>query len=168
VGQPGRQESRGRGEGGRCRWIYPLFAAGERHGFTDFNDLHLEEGLGRVREQVGGAFTSVEAEDAAPGATIVEFEKVQDESWRQEIPRTSSGQPDGANVEGVAIYIAKHRKLCRPAALQPADQGDGDRRQSDGGLPRRRVPPDHARRPLQGEEGRCAGRDGGRGAAQQL
>jgi hypothetical protein len=41
VGQPGREESRGGGQGGRvpldlCR----IFEAGERRGLTDFNDLH--------------------------------------------------------------------------------------------------------------------------------
>jgi putative DNA primase/helicase len=36
---------------------------------------------------------------------------VQDESWRSQIPRTSSGTLDGSNVEGVRLYIAHHRLL---------------------------------------------------------
>jgi putative DNA primase/helicase len=95
-----------------CRWIMPIFEAGERRDLTDFNDLHRAEGLDAVKRQVGGAFKTIEAEDAAPGATIVQFEQVQDESWRAKVPRTSSGTQDGANVEGVAIYIANHRLLC--------------------------------------------------------
>jgi putative DNA primase/helicase len=94
-----------------CRWILPVFADGPGRDRTDFNDLHLREGDQAVGGQIMGAFRSVEPEDAAPGAQIIEPDFVQDESWRTRIPVTSQGSPDGANVEGVALYISNHKLL---------------------------------------------------------
>lgn len=94
-----------------CRWIVPYFQKGPGRNRTDFDDLRANEGLEAVSAQVLGAFKSIEAEDREPGAKIVDIEKVQDETWRSEIPRTSHGFPDGANVEGVALYIANHKLL---------------------------------------------------------
>lgn len=94
-----------------CRWIMPVFADGPARDRTDFNDLHLREGEKVVGAQVMGALRAVEAEDAEPGATIVEIDVVQDESWRSKIPLTANGHPDGANVQGVALYIENHRLL---------------------------------------------------------
>lgn len=94
-----------------CRWIMPVFEDGPARDRTDFNDLHLREGDQAVRGQVFGALRSVEAEDAEPGATIVDIDAVQDESWRSRVPLTSNGNPDGSNVHGVALYIQNHRLL---------------------------------------------------------
>lgn len=107
----GRKKAEAAAKAVGCRWIVPQFADGAARSRTDFNDLHLVEDLEQVKRQVGGAFKAIEAEDAAPGATIVEFDQVQDESWRSAIPLTSAGSKDGGNVEGVAIYIANHKHL---------------------------------------------------------
>lgn len=95
-----------------CRFLLPVFAEGPDRARTDFNDLHLAEGLAAVKAQVLGAFDTVEPQDAAPGAKIVDIDKVQDESWRSKVPKTSQGSPDGANVDGVALYVANHRHLA--------------------------------------------------------
>lgn len=95
-----------------CRWIVPVFANGPERGATDFNDLALREGPEMVAAQIVGAIRGVAApEDIDPGAEIVPIDRVQDESWRSNIPMTSSGAKDGGNVEGVALYIANHRLL---------------------------------------------------------
>jgi putative DNA primase/helicase len=107
----GRKKAEAAAKAVGCRWIVPFFAGGQARGRTDFNDLFLSEGEQAVAGQVIGAMRSVEAEDAAPGAAIIPIDRVQDESWRSGIPHTSSGNPDGANVEGVALYIANHRLL---------------------------------------------------------
>lgn len=107
----GRKKAEAAAKAVGCRWIVPVFADGQARDRTDFNDLLLREGEKAVAGQVLGALRSVEAEDAAPGAKIIPIDKVQDESWRSQIPLTSSGNPDGTNVEGVAHYIANHRLL---------------------------------------------------------
>ncbi|TKD50561.1 VapE domain-containing protein [Sphingomonas baiyangensis] len=94
-----------------CRWILPVFADGPDRGRTDFNDLHLREGEPVVRGQIIGAYRSVEPEDSEPGAELIEPEFAQDESWRQRLPKNSNGNPDGANVQGVALYIENHRLM---------------------------------------------------------
>lgn len=94
-----------------CRWTLPVFKDGPARSRTDYNDLHAQEGLERVSEQVLGAFRSVEAEDAAAGAKIVDISSVQDESWRSQIPLLSSGALDGGNVQGVTLFIQNHKLL---------------------------------------------------------
>lgn len=94
-----------------CRWTMPVFKDGPSRSRTDYNDLHAVEGLERVSEQVLGAFRSVEAEDTAPGAKIVDISSVQDESWRAMLPMTSNGSLDGANVQGVALFVQNHKLL---------------------------------------------------------
>ena len=94
-----------------CRWTMPVFKDGPARSRTDYNDLHAAEGLERVAEQVIGAFRSVEAEDTAPGAKIVDISSVQDESWRTMLPMTSNGSLDGGNVQGVALFIQNHKLL---------------------------------------------------------
>lgn len=94
-----------------CRWIVPVFADGPARNRTDFNDLFAVDGKQAVNGQILGAWRSVEAEEMEPGAQVVELGATQDESWRSRIPLTSSGNPDGNNVEGVALYIANHRLL---------------------------------------------------------
>lgn len=95
-----------------CRWIVPVFQDGPSRARTDFNDLHALEGLKAVSEQILGAIRGAAVpEDMEPGATIVDIDVVQDESWRTRIPQTAQGNPDGANVEGVAVYIANHKLL---------------------------------------------------------
>lgn len=94
-----------------CRWVLPVFCDGPARDRTDFNDLHVREGEAVVAGQIMGALRSVEAEDAAPGAKLVEVDFVQDETWRQRLPKNSNNNPDGANVEGVAMYIENHRLL---------------------------------------------------------
>lgn len=95
-----------------CRWAMPVFDEGPARDRTDFNDLHLREGLDRVGGQMFGCLRSVEAEDSEPGAKIVDIAQVQDETWRKRLPATSQGNVDGANVQGVAIYL-EHHKLLR-------------------------------------------------------
>lgn len=90
-----------------CGWLHPVFDKGPRHGATDFNDLHLEEGLAAVTAQLGAALTNEKAPADEPDK-VVSF---RDESWRSAIPKTSHGHPDGANVEGVALYIGSHHLL---------------------------------------------------------
>jgi putative DNA primase/helicase len=107
----GRKKAEAAAKAIGCRWILPLFSDGPARSRTDFNDLHLIEGLEAVGAQVMGAFRSVDAEDTAPGAEIVEIDRLQDESWRSKIPVTSQSSPDGGNVEGVALYIANHKLL---------------------------------------------------------
>lgn len=94
-----------------CRYIVPVFVDGPARDRTDFNDLFLREGKEVVGAQVLGAFRAIEAEDAEPGAQIVEIDRVQDESWRRLVPLTSQGNEDGSNVQGVALYITNHRLL---------------------------------------------------------
>lgn len=94
-----------------CRWTLPVFKDGPARSRTDYNDLHAQEGLERVSEQVLGAFRSVEAEDTAAGAKIVDIASVQDESWRGQLPLLSSGALDGGNVQGVALFVQNHRLL---------------------------------------------------------
>ncbi len=94
-----------------CRWVLPVFCDGQARGRTDFNDLHEREGEQAVSAQIIGAMRSVEAEDAQPGATLIEPDFVQDETWRGDLPVTSTGSKDGNNVEGVAIYIDNHKLL---------------------------------------------------------
>lgn len=95
-----------------CRWIKPVFKDGPANGKrTDFNDLHLTEGIEAVSKQVLGAFQTVESESGDPGAKVVELDNVQDESWRSDIPVTATGSPDGSNVYGVTIYIRNHKLL---------------------------------------------------------
>jgi putative DNA primase/helicase len=107
----GRKKAEAAAKAVGCRWILPVFKDGSGRDRTDFNDLLLREGEQAVAGQVVGAMRSVEAEDAAPGASIIPIDRVQDESWRSFIPLTSAGSPDGNNVEGVALYIANHRLL---------------------------------------------------------
>jgi putative DNA primase/helicase len=107
----GRKKAEAAAKAVGCRWILPVFKDGQARDRTDFNDLFLREGEKAVAGQVIGAMRSVEAEDAEPGAAIIPIDRVQDESWRATIPMASSGNPDGNNVEGVAIYIANHRLL---------------------------------------------------------
>lgn len=107
----GRQKAEAAAKAIGCRWILPVFGKGPARERTDFNDLHLLESKEAVGAQVLGALRSVDAVDAEPGATIVEIDRVQDESWRSDIPRTSQGSLDGANVQGVALYIANHKLL---------------------------------------------------------
>jgi putative DNA primase/helicase len=107
----GRKKAEAAAKAVGCRWIVPFFRDGQGRDRTDFNDLFAREGEQAVAGQVIGAMRSVEAEDAAPGATIVPIDRVQDESWRSSIPHTSSGNPDGTNVEGVSLYVANHRLL---------------------------------------------------------
>ncbi|AYJ85763.1 hypothetical protein D3Y57_06990 [Sphingomonas paeninsulae] len=94
-----------------CRWVLPYFKDGAARGRTDFNDLHELQGEQAVGGQIMGAMRSVEAEDTQPGATLVEVDFLQDESWRGHIPTTPAGHPDGNNVEGVANYISNHKLL---------------------------------------------------------
>lgn len=94
-----------------CRWVLPVFEGGPDRKRTDFNDLHLLEGERMVAGQIMGAWRSVEAEDTAPGAKLVEVDFVQDETWRCRLPKTNGGHVDGANVQGVAVYIENHRLL---------------------------------------------------------
>lgn len=107
----GRSKAEAAAKAVGCRYIVPVFADGPARDRTDFNDLFLREGKEAVGAQVLGAFRAIEAEDAEPGAQIVEIDHVQDESWRRLVPLTSQGHPDGANVQGVALYIANHRLL---------------------------------------------------------
>jgi putative DNA primase/helicase len=107
----GRKKAEAAAKAVGCRWIIPVFADGPARDRTDFNDLHLLEGDRAVNGQVIGAYRSVEAEDAEPGAKIIDLGAVQDESWREQIPLTSSGAYDGNNVKGVEVYIANHRLL---------------------------------------------------------
>lgn len=107
----GRSKAQAAAKAIGCRWITPAFAEGPARNRTDFNDLHLIEGEKAVGAQVMGALRGVEAEDAEPGATIVEIDHVQDESWRSRIPLTSNGNYDGSNVQGVALYIENHKLL---------------------------------------------------------
>lgn len=107
----GRKKAEAAAKAVGCRWIVPVFPDGQGRDRTDFNDLYLREGEQAVAGQVIGAMRSVEAEDAAPGAKVIPIDQVQDESWRSSIPLSSSGNPDGTNVEGVALYIANHRLL---------------------------------------------------------
>jgi hypothetical protein len=103
----GRKKAEAAAKAVGCRWILPVFKDGQARDRTDFNDLFLREGEQAVAGQVIGAMRSVEAEDAAPGAKIIQIDQVQDESWRDQIPLTSSGNYDGANVEG---RLALHRE----------------------------------------------------------
>lgn len=97
-----------------CRWILPVFDRGSSRDRTDFNDLLLLEGQEAVTRQVGGAFKRIEDEGSADQpqpALIVEFDRVQDETWRSEVPRTSQGSLDGGNVQAIRIFIENHRLL---------------------------------------------------------
>lgn len=94
-----------------CRFILPVFAEGPARGRTDFNDLYQLEGRRAVANQILGALESVSPEEAEPGARVIEFDRGADETWRAKIPVTSNGHPDGANVEGVRLYIGNHRLL---------------------------------------------------------
>ena len=107
----GRQKAEATAKAVGCRWIVPAFEDGPARDRTDFNDLHLAEGLERVGAQLFGALRSVEPADAEPGAKIVDIDAVQDESWRSKVPQTANGHPDGSNVHGVALYIANHKLL---------------------------------------------------------
>lgn len=107
----GRSKAQAAAKAIGCRWITPAFAEGPVRNRTDFNDLHLIEGEKAVGAQVMGALRGVEAEDAEPGATIVEIDQVQDESWRSRIPLTTNGNYDSANVKGVRLFLENHRNL---------------------------------------------------------
>jgi putative DNA primase/helicase len=97
-----------------CRWIHPVFKGGARRDRTDFNDLFVIEGEDAVKQQVGAAFRRIEDEgtDSPEPAEALTFEVIQDETWRSNVPRMSSGNVDGGNVQGVALYI-EHHKLLR-------------------------------------------------------
>jgi predicted P-loop ATPase len=94
-----------------CKWILPVFKDGPARGRTDFNDLFLVEGEKAVAAQIIGASRSIDTEGSDGERTLAQPETVQDETWRGGLPRTSSNAPDGANVQGIAIYIANHRLL---------------------------------------------------------
>lgn len=95
-----------------CAWVAPVFAAGPARDRTDFNDLHLAEGEEAVETQILAALRP-----PAPAASD-EQPPPHDEpppgpgtDWEADLPRTSAGSVDGANVEGVALYIGNHRLL---------------------------------------------------------
>lgn len=94
-----------------CRWIFPVFEDGPGRDRTDFNDLFCREGSQAVAGQVIGALRSVEAEDAAPGATITQIDAVRDETWRGYLPQTARGEYDANNTRGVAVYLEHHRLI---------------------------------------------------------
>ncbi len=114
-GQPWKNAGRTKAEAAAkaigCRWITPVFDAGPARDRTDFDDLGRVQGTEAVGAQIFGALRSVDAVDAEPGATIVDIDRVQDESWRSNLPKTANGNPDGSNVMGVAMYIEHHRHL---------------------------------------------------------
>lgn len=107
----GRKKAEAAAKAIGCRWIMPVFTDGPARDRTDFNDLHLIEDDKVVTAQIQGALRSVDTEDAEPGATIVEIDQVQDESWQAKVPLTANGHKDGSNVQGVALYISNHRLL---------------------------------------------------------
>lgn len=95
-----------------CRWVLPVFADGPARGRTDFDDLFRLEGKERVAQIILGALRSVEAEDSAPGAAIVQLSDYgQDETWRQNLPKTPTGKFEHGNVTGVASFIKHHPLL---------------------------------------------------------
>jgi putative DNA primase/helicase len=97
-----------------CRWISPVFAEGPARGRTDFNDLHMLEGMQACAGQIMGAIRSIEPETCEPGAEVVPIDpsSLRDESWRSRLPRTTQGTVDGGNVEGVAMMIGNHPLLA--------------------------------------------------------
>jgi putative DNA primase/helicase len=100
-----------------ARWILPVFEAGQARSRTDFNDLFVQEGKQAVAGQVIGCMRSMEPEDMAPGAQVVEIDHVQNEEWRTLVPTTATGALDGNNIEGVAVYITHHNLLKQRLAF---------------------------------------------------
>ena len=94
------------------KWILPKFAKGAARSRTDFDDLARVESLDTVNKQVWGALQAPLADEDQDGKVeAVPASEVVDESWRSALPRTTSGQLDGGNVDGVALFIRHHRLL---------------------------------------------------------
>jgi putative DNA primase/helicase len=94
-----------------CLWILPHFINGQGRTRTDFDDLRREEGIEAVQRQILGAFHHVDPAENSDDVQIKQADVVQDETWRADIPRTTTGQLDGTNVHGVQLYIKNHKLL---------------------------------------------------------
>lgn len=96
-----------------CKWVGPVFSAGPARDRTDFNDLEKAQGLDEVGRQIWGALSApITADDQGDAPDVrPAVGEVKDESWRSNVPRLTSGQLDGGNVAGVAMFIQHHRLL---------------------------------------------------------
>jgi len=117
-----------------ARYILPTFERGPHRDRTDFNDLAALEGEDMVKRQIGGAFRQIETDnEPEPEQQLVAtFDNIQDEQWRNEVPKTSQGSLDGANVKGVSLFVQSHRLLkdrLRYNAFIKAIEVDGNEMQ---------------------------------------
>jgi putative DNA primase/helicase len=106
-----------------ARWLLPSFPTEEGRP-TDFNDLHRMCGLGEVKAQIAGALRDTDEMNPYDddGEAVARVEAAFDESWRKKVRLNGSGNPDGANVENVALYLTHYRLLKNRLAFNRFSQ----------------------------------------------
>lgn len=101
-GNPGRTRAEEAAERVGGQWCVPVFAGGPLEGCTDFNDLHVREGLDAVR----ACLRCPQAALRAPGPelpaarSVSRGEEPPPDDWEQQLARTKEGgiRPDIRNV----------------------------------------------------------------------
>ncbi|MEB4492304.1 LPD7 domain-containing protein [Klebsiella pneumoniae] len=84
--------------------LVPVFS-NPKEGLTDYNDLHVSEGLGQVRSQVEGAINQINRVDTMP----------------TDIPNTTNVNPTSTDSAAVAVPEEAAPVASAPAAAEPEE-----------------------------------------------